>query len=71
MAALLTLPKVRWGTLRMPFERGEQWRKRLENPPEGMTGIVAELDGRLVGSADVTRFTRAAEPCRRHRHVGA
>jgi putative acetyltransferase len=64
MAALLSLPKVRWGTLRMPFERNESWRKRLENPPEGMTGIVAELDGRLVGSADVTRF-----PGRRN-HVG-
>ncbi len=61
---LLALPKVRWGTLRMPFERNELWRKRLENPPEGMTGIVAELDGRLVGSADVTRF-----PARRN-HVG-
>jgi putative acetyltransferase len=54
-AELLQLPKVRWGTLRLPFASKDQYRKWLENPPEGMTGIVAELDGRIVGCADVTR----------------
>jgi putative acetyltransferase len=54
-AELLQLPKVRWGTLRLPFASKEQYRKWLESPPEGMTGIVAELDGRIVGCADVTR----------------
>jgi putative acetyltransferase len=54
-AELLQLPKVRWGTLRLPFASKEQYRKWLESPPEGMTGIVAQLDGRIVGCADVTR----------------
>jgi len=38
---LMELPKVRWGTLRLPFTSKEQWRKKMENPPDGMTGIVA------------------------------
>jgi putative acetyltransferase len=54
-AELLQLPKVRWGTLRLPFASKEQYRKWLESPPEGMTAIVAEFDGRIVGCADVTR----------------
>jgi putative acetyltransferase len=54
-AELLQLPKVRWGTLRLPFASKEQYRKWLESPPEGMTAIVAELDGRIVGCADITR----------------
>jgi putative acetyltransferase len=54
-AELMELPKVRWGTLRLPFGTKDQYRKWLESPPEGMTGIVAELDGRIVGCADVTR----------------
>jgi putative acetyltransferase len=55
MAALMNLPKVRWGTLRLPFESKDRWRKKLETPPEGSTGIVADLDGRLIAAADVTR----------------
>ncbi len=54
-AELLQLPKVRWGTLRLPFASKEQYRKWLESPPDGMTAIVAVLDGRIVGCADVTR----------------
>jgi L-phenylalanine/L-methionine N-acetyltransferase len=63
-AELLSLPKVRWGTLRLPFESKEQYRKWLESPPEGMTGIVAVLDGRIVGCADVTQYQG------RRRHAG-
>ena len=54
-AALMQLPRVRWGTLRLPFVSGEAVRKFLENPGDGRTGIVALLDGRIVGSGDVTR----------------
>src|ERR1700690_3295865 len=50
-AELLALPKVRWGTLRLPFVSNDQYRKWLESPPEGMTRIVAILDGRIVGCA--------------------
>jgi putative acetyltransferase len=53
VATLMELPKVRWGTLRLPYTPQEQWRKMLESPPDGMTGIVAVLDGRMVGHAGV------------------
>jgi putative acetyltransferase len=56
-AELMALPKVRWGTRRLPFQSQEQYRKWLESPPEGTTGIVAVLDGRIVGCADVTQYS--------------
>jgi putative acetyltransferase len=55
IAALLQLPRVRWGTLRLPFASAEETRKWMEKQAEGHVGIVAMLDGRLVGSADITR----------------
>jgi L-phenylalanine/L-methionine N-acetyltransferase len=48
-ADLMALPKVRWGTLRLPFTSREQWRKAMESPVEGRTDIVAVLDGHIVG----------------------
>ncbi len=65
IAALIQLPRVRWGTLQMPFVSAEVMRKLMENPPEGRTAIVAVLDGQIVGSADVTRGNR------RRDHVGS
>jgi len=62
--ALMELPKVRWGTLRLPYTRRDQWRKMMENPPEERTGLVAVLDGHVVGSADVFQYKG------RRRHVG-
>ena len=56
IAALLQLPRVRWGTLRLPFVSAEQMRQWIEKPPEGHVDIVALLDQRLVGSADVTQY---------------
>src|SRR5262249_35789302 len=53
IAARRALPRVRWGTLAMPFETADATRKFLENPPEGRTGFVAVLDGRIVGTADL------------------
>jgi putative acetyltransferase len=53
IAALTELPKVRWGTLRLPYTRQEYWRKRSENLPEERTGIVAVLDGSIIGSGDL------------------
>jgi putative acetyltransferase len=53
IAALMELPKVRWGTLRLPFTSREQWRKMTENPSEDRTGIVAVLDGSIVGNAGI------------------
>lgn len=56
IAALMNLPNVRWGTLRLPFTTKEQWRKWSETPPDGLTSIVAELGGRIVGIASVTQY---------------
>jgi L-phenylalanine/L-methionine N-acetyltransferase len=55
IAELMDLPKVRWGTLGLPFTSKEQWRISLETPPDGLTGVVAELDARIVGHASITR----------------
>jgi L-phenylalanine/L-methionine N-acetyltransferase len=64
IAALTELPKVRWGTLRLPYTRKDQWRKMMENPSEDRIGIVAVLEGRVVGSAGIQRHKG------RRRHVG-
>jgi L-phenylalanine/L-methionine N-acetyltransferase len=64
IAALTELPKVRWGTLRLPYTRKDQWRKWMENPSENRTGIVAVLEGRILGSADIHQYEG------RRRHVG-
>lgn len=65
ITALMELPRVRWGTLRMPFIDPDQVRKRMEEPPqEGYVAIVAILGGALVGAADVTPYKG------RRRHAG-
>jgi len=64
IAALTELPRVRWGTLRLPFTSKEQWRKMMENPSEEQTGIVAVFDGHIVGSAGIQRYKG------RRRHAG-
>ena len=64
IASLMELPKVRWGTLRLPFTTKDKWRRMMENPPDGMTGIVAVLDGRVVGNAGVRQLQG------RRSHVG-
>jgi putative acetyltransferase len=51
IADLMSLPKVRFGTLRLPFVSGDHWRRMLEKPGDGVTSIVAVLDGRIVGLA--------------------
>jgi L-phenylalanine/L-methionine N-acetyltransferase len=60
----MELPKVRWGTLRLPFTSKDWWRKFMENPPDGTTAIVAVLDGKLVGCAGVMQLKG------RRSHVG-
>jgi putative acetyltransferase len=55
IAALRQLPRVRWGTLALPFTSEDATRKFLENPADGRTSIVAVLDGHIVGHAAVIR----------------
>jgi putative acetyltransferase len=51
IADLMSLPKVRFGTLRLPFTSREYWHRLMEKPAEGHTSIVAVLDGHIVGVA--------------------
>jgi putative acetyltransferase len=51
IADITSLPKVRFGTLRLPFVSSDYWRRMIEKPGEGITSIVAVLDGRIVGLA--------------------
>src|SRR5262249_26273205 len=53
---LIALPKVRWGTLRLPYASREQTRRWIEAGSDAHTRIVAVLDGRLVGNAGLSRF---------------
>lgn len=49
---LMTRPGVVWGTLQLPHQTPEAWRKRLEaNDPNTMYQLVAEMDDQVVGSA--------------------
>jgi putative acetyltransferase len=64
IAALIQLPRVRWGTLRLPFVSREETRQWLEKPPEGHVNLVAVLDGQIVGTAGLTSYKG------RRSHVG-
>jgi putative acetyltransferase len=57
-------PKVVWGTLQLPHPTLEMWRKRLAEPPAGMYGLVAVVDGEMAGQLDI--FTYPNHPRRRH-----
>ncbi|MBB6484966.1 GNAT family N-acetyltransferase [Rhizobium lusitanum] len=57
IAAIANLPGFRAGTLRLPFQNIEETRQWLEKPSPNSTGIVAEVDGQVVGSAGLTRLS--------------
>jgi putative acetyltransferase len=57
MATLANLPKYRFGTLRLPYETPDFWRRRIETAAPGGLGLVAVLDGMIVGSARLQRRT--------------
>jgi L-phenylalanine/L-methionine N-acetyltransferase len=65
LASLSNLPGYRFGTLRLPFDTAEAVRKRVLGDNPNMTLIVAEADGRIVGSASLQRYAG------RRAHVGA
>jgi len=61
---IFTCPKVIWGTLQLPYPSVEQWRKKLAEPPEGFTSLVACVDDEVVGQISVQ--THPNHPRRRH-----
>lgn len=64
MATLANLPGFRFGTLRLPYESVETWRNRLRSKGADDIGLVAVLDGTIVGMAGLHRMTG------RRAHVG-
>lgn len=57
LADLTNLPGFRAGTLRLPHQTPDQLRKRLDQPSGHGVNLVAVLDGRIVGHADLSRFS--------------
>ncbi|MBP1871120.1 putative acetyltransferase [Ensifer adhaerens] len=55
IAALMSQPGIRSGTLRLPYSTPEQTRKWLEGLSEDNTVIIAERDDRIVGMAGLHR----------------
>ena len=55
MYAIWSDRRVCWGTLQVPFQSEDDVRKKVENPPEGLVRLVAEVDGRVVGSSGLHR----------------
>jgi putative acetyltransferase len=56
VAALANLPGYRWGTLRLPHQTPEETRKWIENRAPGSIGLVAVLDGKIIGNVGLERF---------------
>ena len=50
-----THPLVCWGTLQVPFQSQDEVKKKVENPPQGLYRLVAEVDGKVVGAAGLHR----------------
>lgn len=65
IVTLHNMPGYRNGTLRTPHHTQEEIRKGIENQPASMTGLIALLDGRIVGDAGLTRLAN------RRVHVGS
>jgi putative acetyltransferase len=66
---IFAAPKAVWGTSQLPFPSVEQWRKRLADPPQGLSSLVACVDDEVVGSLGLHTFPD--RPRRRHAgHIG-
>ena len=65
MHRLMTSPKVVEGTLQLPLQPLERFRKRWSEFPDGTYPFVACVDGEVVGNLTINI---AASP--RRRHVG-
>ncbi|MGV1756201.1 GNAT family N-acetyltransferase [Rhizobium sp. A22-96] len=64
IAAIANLPGFRAGTLRLPFQGVEETRRWLDKQDLYATRLVAEVDGQVVGSADLRRLSG------RRAHIG-
>jgi L-phenylalanine/L-methionine N-acetyltransferase len=47
---IMSGPRAAAGTLQLPLQPAEAWRKRLAEPPEGLFLLVACAEGEVVGN---------------------
>jgi putative acetyltransferase len=67
MHRIMSGPRAAAGTLQLPLQSVEAWRKRLADPPEGLFLLVACVEGEVVGNLGLE--TSPNRP--RMRHVGS
>lgn len=65
IAALGSLPRLRWGTLRLPYQSPEATKKWLESQTPNNLSLVVEKDGVIIGSGGFERYQG------RRNHVGS
>ncbi len=58
-------PRAVWGTMQLPFPSEEMWKKRLAESADQVYGLVACVEGEVVGHAGL-HLTNAAYPRRKH-----
>ena len=66
MHRIMSAPRVAAGTLQLPLQSAEAWRRRLAEPPDGLFLLVACVEGEVVGNLRLE--TSPNRP--RVRHVG-
>ena len=66
MHRIMSAPKVAAGTLQLPLQSAEAWRKRLAEPPEGLFMLVACVEGEVIGNLGLETFPNRP----RVRHAG-
>lgn len=64
---IMKSPKVVMGTLQLPYQSAELWRKRLAEPRDGFYSLVAcDEDGEVIAQLSLQTSPKRA----RRRHVG-
>ena len=66
MHSIMSGPRASAGTLQLPLQSAEAWRKRLAEPPDGLFLLVACVEGEVVGNLGIE--TSPNRP--RIRHAG-
>jgi putative acetyltransferase len=64
---IMSGPRAAAGTLQLPLQSAEVWRRRLAEPPEGLFMLVACVEGEVVGNLGL--HTSPNRP--RTRHAGS
>jgi L-phenylalanine/L-methionine N-acetyltransferase len=67
MHSIASGPRAAAGTLQLPLQSKEAWRKRLAEPPEGLYLLAACVDGEVVGNLGLETFPNRP----RIRHAGS